>query len=96
LSRYQSDHNALILYTDPNVQNYCQYSIKFDPNWITQEGFSDLVINWWQSYQLDINDLGNSWKIKLQIMRRKFRGWHINTKGKSKKEKKNFCQSSMN
>jgi Endonuclease-reverse transcriptase len=29
LPRYQSDHNALILYTDPNAQNYCQYPIKF-------------------------------------------------------------------
>jgi hypothetical protein len=71
LSRYQSDHNAIMLIIDNNTNNQHTYIIKWDKNRINQEGFSDLLISWWQSQHLEIRDIVNSWKIKMQIFRKK-------------------------
>jgi hypothetical protein len=48
-----------------------------------------LLIKWWSEYHI-IGDFGNGWRLKLQYMRKRIRGWDINTKAdKKKKEKKN-------
>jgi hypothetical protein len=65
LPRYQSDHNAIILFTDNLIRMNQQHNIKYDKNWPQQEGFNELMITWWKSIVLDITDIGNSWKVKL-------------------------------
>jgi hypothetical protein len=88
LPRFQSDHNAIILKSNINI-SYTNNNIKsFDKSWVNQEDFNELMIIWWKSFPLDINDLGMSWKMKMQYLRRKFRGWNFNFRGQQKKEKK--------
>jgi hypothetical protein len=42
--------------------------------------------------QLKISDLGNSWKFKLKHLRRYFRWWNYNLKGKRKNDKKRLLR----
>lgn len=85
LPRVHSDHNPLILQTD-SITTTINKNIKFDKNWLNQEGFIDLVIHWWSELQLT-SDIGNSWKYKLQHLRRKLRGWSFNLQGEKKRLK---------
>lgn len=85
LPRAFSDHNPIILHTDSltTTQNKI---IKFEKTWLTQPGFTELIIKWWNSYIL-ASDLGTSWKFKLQFLRRKLRGWHNNLQGEKNRQK---------
>jgi hypothetical protein len=65
LPRYQSDHNPLILQLNPSNRIRPNTVIKFDKNWASQVGFTELLIRWWNSFQLDIHNLGIRWKLKL-------------------------------
>ena len=38
-----------------------------------------ICVKWWNSYT-STNDVGNSWRLKLQFMRQKLRGWNNNLK----------------
>jgi hypothetical protein len=90
LPRYQSDHNTIILLTNNSITLDNTIPIRYDKTWTHQEGFNELLISWWISYELDTLDLGKSWKDKMQHMRRKFRGWNNNIKEKVKRDKLNL------
>lgn len=61
--------------------------VRFEKVWLSQEGFKEQVEVWWNEYQLTDN-LGNSWKLKMEFLRKKLRGWNINYRGNIKKLKK--------
>ena len=63
--------------------------IRFEKAWLSQEGFIDLVIDWWQSFTLGDN-LGKDWQLKLQFLRKKLRGWHANVMGAMKRQKQHL------
>jgi hypothetical protein len=87
LSRYQLDNNAIILFTNSTSQiNNNQLNLTLIGS--LMRGSKDLTISWWQAQKLDPRNIGNSWKSKIQTLKRKFRGWNINTKSKHKKKKK--------
>lgn len=84
LPRAFSDHNPIV----PKTSSTCK-TVRFERIWLSQEGFSDLVIQWWNSFILN-SDLGNSWKFKLQFFRKKLRGWNANLQGEKRKIKQNL------
>jgi hypothetical protein len=92
LPRFQSDHNALILKTNVAIHVNSNSIIKYDKEWSKQEGFNELLYKWWHSYKVKNIDLGNSWKFKLQHLRRHFRGWNYNIKGKKTKRQKGMLR----
>ena len=88
LPRIYSDHNPLILQTD-SISTISRKTIRFEKSWITHEGFTELLVTWWQSFQLE-HDLGNSWKFKLQFLRKKLRGWNSNIQGEMRRKKQHL------
>jgi hypothetical protein len=50
-------------------------------------------VTWWQAFPLDKFDVGKSWQLKLQYLRKKFRGRNNNYKGLKKKEKKTYLEN---
>lgn len=86
LPRVQSYHNPIIVNTNA-VSFTGNKTIKFEKDWLVHEGFSDLLIHWWNSYHLS-HEVGNSWRIKLQFMRQKLRGWNNNLRASQRKTKK--------
>lgn len=59
--------------TDSIRNNNRSKTIRFEKILITQEGFSKLLSNWWKEYKLE-DDIGQTWKFKLQYLRKKMRG----------------------
>ena len=94
LSRVYSDHNPLLLDTQAVVFPISKL-IKFDKTWLEYDGFYDLVVSWWNECPLTI-DLGLSWKLKLQSLRRKFRGWSSNVRGDKKRMKSDLLNRISN
>lgn len=88
LPRFMSDHNPLILQTSASIFN-SSVPIRFQKSWLAQEGFTDLMIDWWQSFTLGC-DLGKDWQLKLQFLRKKLRGWHANVMGAQKRNKQHL------
>lgn len=72
LPRLQSDHTPLLLFTDIS-SSHNNTHIKFESIWLSQEGFKELLVEWWNSYIIKDN-VGEDWKCKLQFIRRKLRG----------------------
>ena len=64
-------------------------SIRFDKTWLAIDGFYDLVVKWWLENPLT-EDLGISWKYKMQHLRKKLRGWSSNVRGEKKRVKSNL------
>lgn len=94
LPRLYSDHNPIILHTE-SISTSFRKNIKFEKAWISQEGFSTLLATWWHSFQLE-DDLGNSWKFKLQFLRRKLRGWNSNFQGENRRNKQHLLNQLEN
>lgn len=94
LPRTFSDHNPLLLHTS-SISTYHSNSIRFEKTWLEQEGFINLLIQWWTSFPLD-SDIGKSWKLKLQFLRRKLRGWNINFLGAKKRVKQQLLEQISN
>lgn len=69
-SKYGSDHCPLILHTSNSPLNPIHH-FRFDPSWVENEEFNRLVIKWWDEFPLDLNDLCNSWNMKMKHMRKK-------------------------
>ena len=65
--------------------------VRFEKSWLSQEGFINLLIQWWNSYPLGL-DISNSWRLKLQFLRRKLRGWCLNFLGEKKKNKQQLLE----
>jgi hypothetical protein len=82
LARISSDHNPIILHTSV-VTTSIDYTVRFDKQWLTQEGFLAFFTKWWYSFNLRGN-LANQWRLKLQFVRRKCRGWNKNSIGVKK------------
>lgn len=89
LSSYGSDHCPLVLQSSSHSQ-HAPHSFRFDPSWVEIEEFNRLVGKWWDEFQLDLNDIGNSWNNKLKHMRKRISGWAKNYYGKKKKDKQNL------
>lgn len=83
--RVFSDHSPLLLKVEQR-QSVKIFNFKFDKSWITKEGFMDLLERWW-SEKIILNDIGNNWRLKLQYMRQKLRGWNCNLIGEQKRKK---------
>lgn len=66
-------------------------TIQFDKTWLAIESFYDLVVKWWLECPLT-NDIGLSWKFKMQLLRQKLRGWNSNIRGEKKRAKSNLLQ----
>lgn len=60
---------------------------RFEPEWIDQEGFKELLLKWWNEYPLDYNNVALSWTNKLKHLKQKIRGWARNYYGAKKKQK---------
>ena len=88
LPRVQSDHNPIILHTQ--AMSFISLQIfRFEKDWLSQEGFIDLVIKWWSSFQLQA-EFGNGWRLKLQFLRQKLRGWNNNLRAEQNRQKKHL------
>ena len=77
-------HTKVVSFTGPKP-------IKFEKVWLSQPGFSELLITWWGAFELQ-GELGNSWRLKLQFLRQKLRGWNNNYKAEQKRTKKDLLQ----
>jgi hypothetical protein len=56
----------------PHISHFC-----FEKFWITQEGFSALVVQWWSHKFLGHNKAVD-WKIKIKYMHMKIKAWSKN------------------
>lgn len=61
-------------------------TIKFDKTWLAHDRFTELLKSWWDECSLTTY-LGNSWKLKIQLLIRKFRGWSDNVRGPTRRNK---------
>ena len=86
LPRIQSDHNPIIVSTQA-VSFRGNKFIRFEQDWLHQDGFSELVIKWLHSYPLSC-EWGNGWRLKLQFLRQKLRGWNNNFRAQQRLSKK--------
>jgi hypothetical protein len=63
------------------------YISRFEKSWIDIPEFFDLFLKWWSEYHI-IGDFGNEWKLKLQHIRKRLRGWNRNIIAAKHKNKK--------
>jgi exonuclease III len=85
LSRAVSDHPPLVIDTG-HVSQFPPKLFRFEKWWISQPGFTDLVMSVWSApcpctTALDI------WQYKLRLLRKKMKGWNINVEAANKKLK---------
>lgn len=82
LSFYGFDHNPLLLSTGSSHPHSHQF--KFDPEWLKNEEFVNLVIKWWQEFTLSQYRMGLSWHKKTKYLKKKIQGWARNYYGAKK------------
>jgi hypothetical protein len=91
LPRLQSDHNPIMLFShSPSQKKY--FRIRFEKNWLSQEGFLELFESWWSNFII-IFDIANQWRLKLQFIRKKPRCYDSNLKAVKRKNKKEYSFS---
>ena len=59
LHKNSSDHCPIVLHTSPPTHTQ-PYMFKFDPAWLEQEDFVQLLPKWWQEQPLSLPDIGLS------------------------------------
>lgn len=69
LSSHLSDHCPLILQTHGHTTSIPK-TFKFDPLWLEQEDFLQLLPKWWQESPLKLPDIAHSWNCKLKHVRK--------------------------
>lgn len=89
LTSYGSDHCPIILSVSTNTIFYSPV-FRFDPLWLDQPEFVELVSKWWNQFHLDTNHIAKSWNNKLKFIRHKIKGWTRNFYSSKKKKKKNL------
>lgn len=87
LSCYGSDHCPLILQISSKLDTVPPI-FRFDPLWVEQPEFVELVHKWWNQYPLLSSNIAKSWNAKLKFLRQKIRGWARNFYSQKKKEKR--------
>jgi hypothetical protein len=90
----QSHHTHLILYSNKHIF-HSNLPIRFEKCWLQKPGFIDLFRRWWNSCILSSFDVGEFWRLKLHIIRKKLKGWSLNLKAEKKKNRK-FFQEEIN
>lgn len=93
LSSYGSDHNPLVLSTGHQERHTHQF--RFDPEWLKNEEFVQLVIKWWTEKSLLDYRMRLSWHNKTKHLKKKIKGWTKNYYGE-KKEKESNSGSNTN
>ena len=87
LTRIGSDHNPLLVDSRDNV-NWCSRIFRFEPSWLTHDGFHDWVVNKWlhrtDSYILDY------WHKVSGCLRKVLKGWGANVGSEQRKHKQNL------
>lgn len=89
LGKYGSDHCPLVLNISANF-DHSSSIFRFDPLWLEQPEFIQLVHKWWGQYPLDPTDIDKSWNAKLKFLRRKIKGWARNFYSSKKKMKQHL------
>jgi hypothetical protein len=67
-------------------------SFKFEVYWLNQEGFSELMVKWWNSFPHEPLT-SQIWKLKLEQLRLKIKGWSVNIKRVLKDKKSKLTYS---
>lgn len=83
LGKNGSDHCPIILQVS-QTPNFSPHQFRFDPLWLEQADFVQLLPQWWGEHQLSLPDIANSWHKKLGHVRRKIKGWAKNHYGQKK------------
>jgi hypothetical protein len=86
--RTMSDHSPICL--DNGISQLIPPSMfKFEAFWLNQEGFSELMAKWWSSFPPGPL-IAQIWKLKLDQLRIKLKGWNANINRTLKDKKKTF------
>lgn len=86
MSSYGSDHHPLLL--DTGHQQTSSKQFQFDPEWLQNEEFVQLIIKWWLEFPLSQYRIGLSWHKKTKFLKKKIQGWAKNFYGEKKRRKK--------
>jgi hypothetical protein len=90
-NRIISDHSPI--YLDNGISHISSpHMFKFEAYWLNQEGFSDLMAKWWLSFPSGPLT-SQIWKIKLEQLRLKLKGWNANLKRENRDKKHHFTSS---
>lgn len=84
LLRVGSDHNPLLVELEKQLV-WSRDAFRFDPSWLTQEGFKEwLIAKWPERRKKHILD---HWNCQGTVLRRLMRGWARNRRGDLRKDK---------
>lgn len=92
LSSFGSDHCPILVKVGSQLDQP-PIASKFDPAWLKEADFVELIHKWWINLPLSSSgDLAFLWKKKLKSLASKIKGWVKNHYGKKRKIKQNALQ----
>jgi hypothetical protein len=86
-----SNHSPIYL-CNGNSNIFHSPLFKFDAYWLNQDGFSELMVKWWNSFPPGPLT-ASLWKLKLDQLRSKHKGWNVNLKRVITYKKHKLCSS---
>jgi hypothetical protein len=86
-----SDHFSICL-DNGNSHIFQPHMFKFKAYWLNQKGYSELMAQWWNSFSSD-PFMAQLWKLKLEHLRLKLKGWNANLNKHIRDNKAQFFSS---